>query len=205
MEGQYEYKTNLDMVYHFWNFDCIYRIFYFLFKSICDYCIRRGRRGYGATSPEEEEVEPEDQKREMGNPILEVSKGKRAVSIKINLEEGVSGYIEPESKVDIMAFEIDEDAEKVSQTAVLVLENVKVLASGKSPDSPDEALRYETVTVEVTPEEGLVLGLTAKYKDGFYLMLRNDEDTSTGKKGLKETKELLKEVVVEEEDGGDEE
>ena len=53
-----------------------------------------------------------------------------------------------------MAFEIDEDAEKVSQTAVLVLENVKVLASGKSPDSPDEALRYETVTVEVTPEGG---------------------------------------------------
>lgn len=154
---------------------------------------------------EEEEVEPEDQKREMGNPMLEVSKEKRAVSIKINLEEGVSGYIEPESKVDIMAFEIDEDAEKVSQTAVLVLENVKVLASGKSPDSPDEALRYETVTVEVTPEEGLVLGLTAKYKDGFYLMLRNDEDTGTGKKGLKETKEILKEVVVEEEDGGDEE
>ena len=36
-------------------------------------------------------------------------------------------------------------------------------------------------------------------------MLRNDEDTGTGKKDLKETKEILKEVVVEEEDGGDEE
>ena len=87
----------------------------------------------------------------------------------------------------------------------MILEDVKVLSSGKSPDSPDDALRYETVTVEVTPEEGLQLGLTAKYKDGFHLMLRNDEDTSTGKKGLKETKEILKEVVVKEEEGGDEE
>ncbi|MFK4998206.1 Flp pilus assembly protein CpaB [Bacillus sp. N9] len=149
----------------------------------------------------EEELEPTG--REMPNPIVEVSKGKRAISIKVNLEEGTSGYIEPESKVDIIAFETEKDEERAYRSAVLILENVKVLASGKSADNANEALHYDTVTVEVTPEEGLELGLTAKYKDGFYLMLRNEEDNRSVEKEKRVTWDEVIETVIDE--GGDSE
>ncbi|WP_312468867.1 Flp pilus assembly protein CpaB [Neobacillus sp.] len=151
-------------------------------------------------SPEEIEKEKKAEKekalaREFINPIVDVSKGKRAFSIKINLEEGVSGYIASNSMVDVIAYETtkDDKTSKEYKSAVLILENVKVLTSGKSADNKEAALLYETVTLEVTPEEGVMLGLAAKDKDGFYLMLRNSDDKETGKAGLKQTREVIKE------------
>lgn len=134
-------------------------------------------------------------KRDFTNPMVDVSKGKRAISLKINLEQGVSGYTAPNSKVDVMAYENTKDDKtgKEFKSAVLILENVKVLTSGKSSDNKDSALNYETVTLEVTPEEGVMLGLASKDKDGFYLLLRNNDDTETGKAGLKQTREVIKE------------
>lgn len=135
-------------------------------------------------------------KREFANPMVEISDGKRAISIKVTTsEEGLSGYIEPESKVDIIAYAtiIDEKTTKKFKTASMIVENVKVLAAGKASQSIEEALHYETVTVEVTPEEGVILGLAAKDNDGFYLLLRNEEDSETGKKGHTERKELITE------------
>lgn len=131
--------------------------------------------------------------REFVNPMVEVSKGKRALSIRVELEQGVSGYIAPNSKVDVVAYETtkNDKTNKEYKSAMLVLENVKVLASGKSSDAKEAALNYETVTVEVTPEEGVVLSLAAKDKDGFYLMLRNSEDTEAGKAGIKQTREVI--------------
>jgi len=151
--------------------------------------------------PEESAIKPEKEvgEREISNPLQEITKGKRAISLKINLEQGVSGYIEPGSKVDVIAYETtkDEKTKKEYKSAVLVLENVKVLTSGKSADNPQEALHYETVTVEVTPEEGVMLGLASKDKDGFYLLLRNEGDAITGKAGLKQTREVIKEEEKE--------
>ncbi|MDN3019725.1 Flp pilus assembly protein CpaB [Paenibacillus sp. BSR1-1] len=150
---------------------------------------------------EKKKAEEEKKKleREFKNPIIEVSKGNRAFSIRVNLEQGVSGYIAPNSKVDVLAYETTKDvAGKEFKSAVLVLENVKVLTSGKSSDNKDEALHYETVTLEVTPEQGVMLGLASKDKDGFYLMLRNPEDTQAGKTGIKQTREVIKDDNKEE-------
>ncbi|WP_342432921.1 Flp pilus assembly protein CpaB [Neobacillus sp. FSL H8-0543] len=137
--------------------------------------------------------------REFINPMVDVSTGKRAISLKINLEQGVSGYIAPNSMVDVIAYETTKDdaTKKEFKSAVLVLENVKVLTSGKSADTKDAVLNYETVTLEVTVDEGVMLGLASKDKDGFYLMLRNPEDTETGKAGLKQTREVIKEEAEE--------
>ncbi|MFP5105678.1 Flp pilus assembly protein CpaB [Neobacillus sp. C211] len=132
--------------------------------------------------------------REFKNPLEDISKGKRAISLKVNLEESVSGYIAQDSLVDVIAYETTKDAAgKEYKSAVVVLENMKVLSSGKSADNKEEALHYETVTLEVTPEEGVMLGLAAKDQDGFYLMLRNPEDTGSSKLGLKHTREVIKE------------
>ncbi|WP_052427410.1 Flp pilus assembly protein CpaB [Neobacillus niacini] len=137
--------------------------------------------------------------REFVNPIVDVSTGKRAISIRVDLAQGVSGYIAPNSIVDVIAYETTKDdaTKKEFKSAVLVLENVKVLTSGKSSDPKESALNYETVILEVTVEEGVMLGLASKDKDGFYLMLRNTEDTETGKAGLKHTREVIKEEAEE--------
>ena len=95
--------------------------------------------------------------------------------------------------MDVIAYETTKDGQtgKQNRSAVLILEDVKVLTSGKASNSKDEALNYETVTLEVTPEQGVTLSLAAKDKDGFYLMLRNTGDTETGKAGLKQTREVI--------------
>lgn len=146
-----------------------------------------------------EKKKEEKPEREFTNSIVAVSKGKRAISLRVNLEEGISGFVAPNSMVDVIAYETTKDdaTKKEFKSAVLVLENVKVLTSGKSADNQAEALQYETVTVEVTPEEGVMLGLAAKDKDGFYLMLRNTEDTESGKAGIKQTREVIKEEGTE--------
>lgn len=150
----------------------------------------------------DEETKKENIERVMNNPIIEVSEGKRAISLSVALDQGVSGYVEPNSHVDIIAYEsyVDEKTEKEYRSAVLVLQNVKVLASGKSSDGTDEALRYETVTVEVTAEEGVMLGLASLDKDGFYLMLRNNEDESVEKEIIKQTREVIKDKEGEDEE-----
>ncbi|MEC1523507.1 Flp pilus assembly protein CpaB [Neobacillus niacini] len=154
----------------------------------------------------DEEIEKEKQTekdkalvREFVNPIVDVSTGKRAISIRVDLAPGVSGYTAPNSMVDVIAYETtkDEATKKEFKSAVLVLENVKVLTSGKSSDPKENALNYETVTLEVTVEEGVMLSLASRDKDGFYLMLRNTEDTEKGKAGYKQTREVIKEEAEE--------
>lgn len=156
-----------------------------------------------AAQKEEERLAEAVFEREKVNPIVEISDGKRAISLRVSLnEEGVSGYIEPKSQIDIIAFstvfesEEMEGSEEVDKkeflSAELILQNVKVLASGSSADKEDEALRYQTVTVEVTPEEGVLLSLAAKEKDGFYFMLRNEEDDHLQAEPVQLTRQVVK-------------
>jgi pilus assembly protein CpaB len=147
------------------------------------------------------EKEPEMESRQMNNKMLEVEEGKRAMSLKVTaLEQGVSGYVEPNSYIDIIAYESakDEKTKKEFRTAKLVLQNVKVLGSGKSADGEDEALRYETITVEVTPEQGVELSLASRDKDGFYFMMRGEGDGTVEDKAISFTREIIKEGESEE-------
>ncbi|MGR3765922.1 RcpC/CpaB family pilus assembly protein [Rossellomorea sp. NS-SX7] len=149
----------------------------------------------------EMEEKPELESRQMNNKMLAVEEGKRAMSLKVTaLEQGVSGYIEPNSYIDIIAYETkkDEKTKKEFRTAKLVLQNVKVLGSGKSADGEDEALRYETITVEVTPEQGVELGLASRDKDGFYFMMRGEGDQVVQDKAISFTREIIKEGKSEE-------
>ncbi len=147
------------------------------------------------------EKEPELENRQMNNKMLEVEEGKRAMSLKVTaLEQGVSGYVEPNSYIDIIAYESakDEKTKKEFRTAKLVLQNVKVLGSGKSADGEDEALRYETITVEVTPAQGVELSLASRDKDGFYFMMRGEGDGTVEDKAISFTREIIKEGESEE-------
>ena len=154
-----------------------------------------------ADTEKQKKEEQEETGRVMNNPMLSVKDGMRAISLKVAaLEQGVSGYIEPNSHIDIIAYEsrVDDKTKKEYRTAALILQNVKVLASGKSADGEGEALRYETVTIEVTPEQGVELGLASRDKDGFYFMLRNTGDEKVEKDSISFTREVIKEGDREE-------
>ena len=147
-----------------------------------------------------EEEKLEVKSREMKNKMISIAEGMRAISFKVAVEQGVSGYIEPNSHIDIIAYEstIHDKTKKEMRTAKVIFQNVKVLTSGKSADGPDEAMRYETVTVEVTPEQGAELSLASKDKDGFYLMLRGKDDKDIKKDPISFSKEVFKEGKSEE-------
>jgi pilus assembly protein CpaB len=154
----------------------------------------------------EEAEQEEAMERGLTNPIDEIEEGMRGISLFINhSQEGVSGYIEPQSHVDIITFKKPEDAEEDDEeeememgrwheelTAELLLQNVKVLAAGRAYDSEGEALRYEEVTVEVTPEEGVVLSLASKNTDGFYFMLRQEGDDSIVEEPVEITRPIMR-------------
>jgi pilus assembly protein CpaB len=155
----------------------------------------------------EEAEQEEAMERGLTNPIDEIEEGMRAISLYINRsEEGVSGYIEPQSRVDIIAFTKPEDAEEEDNedeemepelwheelTAELLLQDVKVLAAGRAYDSDGDALRYEQVTVEVTPEDGVVLSLASKNRDGFYFMLRQEGDDSIVEEPVELTRPIMR-------------
>lgn len=157
-----------------------------------------------------EDAEREEaMERGLTNPMVEIEEGMRAISLFINRsEEGVSGYIEPQSHVDIIAFtkpedtEISEEEEQEEEmqpelwdeelTAELLLQDVKVLAAGRAYDTDGDALRYDQITVEVTPEDGVLLSLASKNKDNFYFMLRQEGDDSLVEEPVELTRPLMR-------------
>ena len=90
-----------------------------------------------------------------------VKPGKRALAVKGDKVIGISGFINPGNRVDVLVT-LKDPASKMEVTKV-VLENVMVLASGtqmqytgKGDPSP-----VDVYTLEVTPEEGEKLALAA--------------------------------------------
>ena len=164
-----------------------------------------------ASAPEEEAAEEEAEDEELEeeveeelerftNPIVEVSEGKRAISLDVAyIHEGVSGFIEPESYIDIIAFDSDLDEEENEfLNAELVLQKVKVLATGAATQNLEESINYTTITVEVTPEEGVMLSLAGKHDEGFYFMLRHVDDEGIETEIIRYTTEILKKEEEEE-------
>ncbi|ASK61828.1 Flp pilus assembly protein CpaB [Virgibacillus phasianinus] len=111
-----------------------------------------------------------------GNEMIPVSDGNRAMTIAVNDVQGVSGNIEPGSHIDVVA--VMKAPEKKSKeqhdSATLLLQNAKVLAIGHAADDEETKKRYQMITVEVSPKEGLTLGFATRYD--LYVMLRKDGD-----------------------------
>lgn len=124
----------------------------------------------------EEEKEIVVEVEEKGNEIIPVTDGNRAMTIEVTDPQGVAGFIKPGSFVDIVAVMIvpEEYKDKQHDAATLLLQNVKVLAIGHAADDTETMKRYQMVTVEVSPREGLTLGFASKYE--LYLMLRQEGD-----------------------------
>jgi pilus assembly protein CpaB len=105
-----------------------------------------------------------------------VTPGKRAISVKGDKVLGISGFIKPGNRVDVL---VTVTHGKIKgEITKIVLENVHVLATGKEiqENEKGEPSPVDVYTVEVTPEEGEKLTLAAS-KGKLQFALRNVTDT----------------------------
>jgi len=105
---------------------------------------------------------------------LMIPEGMRGMSVRVDSVTGVSGFITPLSHVDvIIAGQPEGDSDQKSK---VVLQNVKVLATGKSIEQKDEKpVEVPTVTLLVSPEDAERLTLAARFEP-VRLALRNYRD-----------------------------
>ena len=125
----------------------------------------------------ESRLSPKDVKR--GGMAAILKPGKRAVSIAGNKVLGLSGFINPGDRVDILLTTADpkKPEEKVNKT---VFENVLVLATGTqlSRNAEGKPSPVDNYTLEVTPGQGEKLVLAASQgKIHFALRSVLDRDT----------------------------
>jgi pilus assembly protein CpaB len=106
---------------------------------------------------------------------VKITPGKRAVSFRVNDVSGISGLIQPNSRVDIVTV-IDGGAEK-GRVAKVFMENMRILAMNQVPGSPHATA---VATVEVTPAEAERLAI-AMAQGQIQLMLRGYGDPESAK------------------------
>jgi pilus assembly protein CpaB len=114
-------------------------------------------------------------------PLL-INEGMRAMSVKVDQVTGVSGFITPNSRVDVLVSgTTDPDGEQEDQRSKLILQNVRVLATGKVIEQEDEKpVEVPTVTLLVSPEDAEKLTLASR-QDIIRLALRSYADNDTVK------------------------
>ena len=92
-----------------------------------------------------------------------VTPKKRAMAVKVDKFVGVSGFVHPGNRVDVLVT-ISKGERAQSPTTKIVLENILVLATGtdlENTGKQEKPSQVDVITLEVTPEEGERLALAA--------------------------------------------
>ena len=131
-----------------------------------------------------------------GEPILEtrlaakgaggglaatIPPGMRAVSIRVNDVGGVSGFVRPGARVDVLiAGHPPGDASGLGTVTKTLLQNMEVLSAGQDmqKDAEGKPVSVPVVNLLVTPEQAETLSL-ASNEMHIQLVLRNPLDTQT--------------------------
>ena len=112
-----------------------------------------------------------------------IPEGYRAMTVRVDDVVGVSGFVGAGSYVDVVAVIVPVGASQ-GPISKIVLQNIKVLASGAKMDSnanQREPVSVNVVTLQVTPEQAEKLVLAAN-ESKLQLVMRNygdQEDTRT--------------------------
>lgn len=107
-----------------------------------------------------------------------IPEGYRAMTVKVDDVIGVAGFLQPGTMVDVLTVIEPEGNSHRNPISKIVLQNVKVLASGQNIDKPKnerEADAVRAVTLQVTPEQAEKLAL-ASTEGKLRLVLRNTVD-----------------------------
>lgn len=103
-----------------------------------------------------------------------VPSGKRAMAVGVNEVIGVSGFILPKDRVDVIATKTDQGANKSTET---ILQSIEVLAVGKRlVQEGKENIEVPTVTMAVTPKQAERLA-RALHEGKIHIALRSIMDT----------------------------
>jgi pilus assembly protein CpaB len=110
-----------------------------------------------------------------------IPEGYRAMTVKVDDVVGVAGFARPGSLVDVVV--VIQPTENAvggpGPISKIVLQNIKVLASGQNIDQPKsgdrDAQQVKAVTLQVTPEQAEKLAL-ASTEGKLQLVMRNSVD-----------------------------
>lgn len=108
-----------------------------------------------------------------------VQPNKRAMAVKVDKVVGVSGFIFPGNRVDVLVT-LREAGENKGAITKTVLENVPVLATGvevEKTGKQEKPSAVDVITLEVSPQEGEKLAL-ASTEGKLQLALRNYSDSA---------------------------
>ena len=108
--------------------------------------------------------------------VANIPKGMRAYAVDVTEQSGVSGFILPGHRVDVVRYEANEKSQL--QRGETILQDVLVLAAGQVFTRQEEkSLQNRTVTLAVLPEQVHIL-VAARAKGPLSLSLRgvNDHD-----------------------------
>lgn len=115
-----------------------------------------------------------------GSPAGLVSRihpGMRAFTLEVNEHTGVSGFVLPDHRVDVVLAVPKNNGKEEAET---ILQDIPVLASGQVFTRPeDRSIQARTVTLEVTPEQVDIL-VAARAKGALSLALRGLNDHRIG-------------------------
>ena len=106
-----------------------------------------------------------------------IEPGARAISVQVNEISGVSGFIQPGTRVDVLFTRVFSNGDAATVT---ILQNVKVIAYGRQLDpaakiNPADNSRPTVATLLVTQEDAQKLVL-AEQRGHIQLVLRNGTD-----------------------------
>jgi pilus assembly protein CpaB len=108
-----------------------------------------------------------------------IPEGYRAMTVKVDEVVGVSGFLSPGTLVDVVVTMAPaENSSSKDTISKIVLQNIKVLASGQNIDQPKdnrEASAVRSVTLQVSPEQAEKLAL-ASSEGRLQLVMRNSVD-----------------------------
>jgi pilus assembly protein CpaB len=107
---------------------------------------------------------------------VKITPGKRAMGVRINDVAGVSGLIQPNSRVDVLV-NINSGGERGRQVSKLFMENMRVLSVGTrvERDAEGKAIEATTAALEVTPAEAERLAVAVN-QGSIQLVLRGYGD-----------------------------
>lgn len=114
-----------------------------------------------------------------------ITPGMRAMSVRINDVAGLSGLVQPNSRVDVLVMLRENSGQTTEEVAKLFLENMRVLSMGSrtTRDDSGDPTPATTATLEVSPEQAEKLAVAMR-QGMIQLVLRGfDDSDSTGTKG----------------------
>jgi pilus assembly protein CpaB len=108
---------------------------------------------------------------------VKIAPGKRAMALKINDVAGISGLIQPNSRVDVLVTLLANQQQNTKEQAKLFMNDMRVLSVGTQVERGDDGkpIQATTATLEVTPQQAEQLAV-AMNEGTIQLVLRGYGD-----------------------------